>query len=76
MQEVYIFKKLLKDRESPNLESVHTSMKYYTRPTVVFNSEIEDITCGVAPIQQHVTDLHVINISCWYNKYSFWVTFG
>lgn len=48
--------------------SVHTSMKSKKVPTIVFNREVEDITCGIAPIQQHVADLHVIDISCWYDK--------
>lgn len=44
-------------------------MTYLKIPTVVFDCEVEDITRGVALIQQHVTDLHVIDISYWYDKY-------
>lgn len=48
---------------------VHKNTKYKELPTFVFNCEIKDIACSIAPIQQNIADLHVINISCWYDKY-------
>lgn len=49
--------------------SVQASLKFYIVLTAVFNCEVEDVACGVAPTQKHITDLHVIDIRCWFDKY-------
>lgn len=47
------------------------SHKYLKQPslTTVLNRKVEDIAGGVAPIPQHIADLHVIDISCWWDRY-------
>lgn len=49
-----------------------SSHKYLKQPrslTAVLNGEVEDIAGGVAPIHQHIADLHIVDVSCWCDRH-------